>query len=88
MQELPVTEALTVTEGAKVPDMPAAASEGAEGAVPRLDTKLVFSCWRCGQTLRELPGEAHIVWDQVQCPGCGSLNALDYAFPRARVEVV
>ena len=57
-------------------------------APPLRETKTVFHCWRCDKVLRALPGEAPIVRDQVQCRGCGSLNALDYAYPLARVETV
>ena len=45
-------------------------------------------CWKCKNVLRELPGEAHIVWDQVKCATCGELNALSYAFPLAIAEVI
>ena len=38
--------------------------------------------------MKEFPGDAHNVREQVKCATCGALNVLDYAFPLAAVEIV
>ena len=53
-----------------------------------MSVRLQFKCWKCKNVLKELPGDAHNVREQVMCATCGALNVLDYAFPLADVEIV
>jgi len=52
------------------------------------DVRIQFKCWQCGGVVYELPGEAHAVRFQTRCVACQELNAVDYAWPAARVEIV